>query len=84
MKKQTIRLPFLATLAAKANEWLHSENRIVSAVMEERVTNRQVLHYVNFGLPFVLALGCTEVQDASRLFTYSALAYQMAKKGGKA
>ena len=84
MKKtnETLQLPALATVAAKANEWLHRENRMVSFIMEERVSNLQTLHYVHIGVPALLALCCGNLAVTVGLMAYSATAYRYARKGG--
>lgn len=84
MKKtnETLQLPALATVAAKANEWLHRENRMVSFIMKERVSNLQTLHYVNIGVPALLALCCGNLAVTVGLMAYSATVYRYARKGG--
>lgn len=84
MKKtnETLQLPALATVAAKANEWLHRENRMVSFIMKERVSNIQTLHYVHIGVPALLALCCGNLAVTVGLMVYSATVYRYARKGG--
>ncbi len=84
MKKtnETLQLPALATVAAKANEWLHRENRMVSFIMKEQVSNLQTLHYVHIGVPALLALCCGNLAVTVGLMAYSATAYRYARKGG--
>lgn len=84
MKKtnETLQLPALATVAAKANEWLHRENRMVSFIMKERVSNLQTLHYVHIGVPALLALCCGNLAVTAALLAWSGCAYLLAKKGG--
>ncbi len=81
---QTLRLTTLAAIAAAAGEWLHRENRIVSAIMEEPVTNLQALHIFHVGIPAMLGLCCTNLCATVILFAWSVAAYKLAKKGGRA
>ena len=81
---QTLQLPALATVAAKANEWLHRENRMVSFIMQEPVTNLQLLHIYHVGTPALLGLCCGSLSATVILFAWSAAAYKLAKKGGHA
>lgn len=79
---ETLQLPALATVAAKANEWLHRENRMVSFIMEERVSNLRTLHYVHIGVPALLALCCGNLPVTVGLMAYSATVFLYLRKGG--
>lgn len=81
---QTLRLTTMAAITAAAHEWLHSENRICSTIMEEPVTNLQLLHIYHVAVPAMLGLCCMNVVAAAALFAWSAAAYTLAKKGGRA
>ena len=72
----------MANITAAAHEWLHRENRMVSFIMKERVSNLQTLHYVHIGVPALLALCCGNLAVTVGLMAYSATVYLLAKKGG--
>lgn len=81
-KNQSLRLTALAAVTAAAGEWLHRENRICSAIMEEPVTNLQLLHIWHVALPAMMGMACTDLCATVVLFAWSAAAYKLAKKGG--
>lgn len=83
-KQQILRLTTMAAITAAAHEWLHRENRIVSTIMEEPVTNLQLLHIYHVGTPALLGLCCNSLFATVILFAWSAAAYKLAKKGGRA
>lgn len=83
-RQQTLRLTTLAAITAAAGEWLHRENRICSAIMEEPVTNLQLLHICHVAIPAMLGLCCNSLFATVILFVWSAAAYKLAKKGGRA
>ena len=83
-KQQTLRLTTMAAITAAAHDWLHRENRIVSTIMEEPVTNLQLLHIYHVGTPALLGLCCGSLFATVILFAWSAAAYTLAKKGGRA
>lgn len=83
-KQQTLRLTTMAAITAAASEWLHRENRICSTIMEEPVTNLQLLHIYHVAVPALLALCCNSLSATVILFAWSAAAYKLAKKGGRA
>ena len=72
-------------------EWAHSENRICSAIMEEPVTNLQLLHIYHVAVPALLALCCDHLGCTIALLNYSVVAFNHGmryifniKKGGRA
>ncbi len=83
-KQQILRLTTMAAITAAAHEWLHRENRIVSTIMEEPVTNLQLLHIYHVAVPALLGLCCNSLSATVILFAWSAAAYKLAKKGGRA
>lgn len=83
-KQQTLRLTTMAAITAAASEWLHNENRICSAIMQKPVTNQQLLHIYHVGTPALLGLCCNSLFATVILFAWSAAAYKLAKKGGRA
>lgn len=82
-KNQTIGLPAVATIVSAAQEWLKSDNRICSAIMAERVSNLQTLHYVHIGVPALLGLCCMNLACTMLLFAWSACAFMLARKEGE-
>jgi len=90
-KQQTLRLTTMAAITAAASEWLHRENRICSAIMEEPVTNLQLLHIYHVAVPALLALCCDHLGCTIALLNYSVVAFIHGmryifniKKGGRA
>ena len=81
---QTLRLTTMAAITVAASEWLHSENCICSAIMQKPVTNLQLLHIYHVGTPALLGLCCNSLFATVILFAWSAAAYTLAKKGGRA
>ena len=79
---QTLRLTTMAAITAAASEWLHRENRMVSFIMKERVSNLQTLHIYHVGTPALLALCCGNLAVTVGLMAYSATVYRYARKGG--
>lgn len=82
--QKTIGLPAMATIVSAAQEWLERDNRICSAIMKERVSNLQLLHIYHVGTPALLGLCCGSLSATVILFAWSAAAYKLAKKGGRA
>ena len=74
----------MATIVSAAQEWLKSDNRICSAIMQKPVTNLQLLHIYHVGTPALLGLCCGSLSATVILFAWSAAAYKLAKKGGRA
>lgn len=72
------------SLTALASEWLNSRNQLLSYLMEEQVTNRQLMHVVHCSAAFLAALGMAEVNlfGCGLCIGWLAIALYLAKKKG--
>lgn len=63
--------------------WLHTKNHFLSSVVEENVTNGQVLLMSNLGFSFLFVCGSTgDIHTLLMSSAYMVFSYLMARKTG--
>lgn len=63
--------------------WLHAKNHFISSVVEENVTNSQVLLMSNFGFSFMVICGSAgSVHTLLMSTAYMVFSYLLARKAG--
>lgn len=81
MKKQTTLQLHQAVLAA-VTVWLHSDNSLFSSVLENAVSNRQVLFIGHACLAFTALLCCGTSIPALLCLAWFVWSLTLCKKGG--
>ena len=78
------RASLIDAMLERAASWLDARNHLISSVMEETVTNRQMLLILHCGIAFLAMVGMAEVNlfGAIACFAWFGASLLQAKKGG--